>query len=111
MEENPYEEWTLLRREALKDTYLAVLGKLADYSLQAADYESCIVYCQKTLVRDACREDAYRRLMRSYSRLGQRYQALRWYRICKRVIQTELETSPDPETVALYHQILQASPV
>lgn len=107
LEDEPYEEWTLLRREALKDTYLIVLGKLADHSMSAGDYESCIVYCQKILAKDSCREDAYRRLMRCYSRLGQRNRALRWYEICNQTTQAELDAAPDHETTALHQQLLR----
>jgi len=111
LEDEPYEEWTLLRREALKDTYLTILGKLADHTLETIDYESCIIYCQKILVKDPCREDAYQRLMRCYSRLGQRNRALRWYEICCRTIQTELDTTPDHETTTLHDQLLRAEPI
>ena len=52
LEDEPYEEWTLLRREALKDTYLIILGKLADRSMETTDYVSCIIYCQKILAKD-----------------------------------------------------------
>jgi DNA-binding SARP family transcriptional activator len=111
LENEPYEEWTLLRREALSDIYVIILGKLADYSMETADFESCIVYCQKILAKDNCREDAYRRLMRCYNRLGQRNRALRWYEICRRTIQAELDTTPDRETTALYHQLLGNEPI
>jgi DNA-binding SARP family transcriptional activator len=111
LEDEPYEEWTLLRREALKDTYVIILSKLADYSMQTADYESRIIYCQKILAKDPCREDAYRWLMCCYSRLGQRNHALRWYEICRRTIQAELDTSPDRETTALYDSLLRDQPI
>jgi DNA-binding SARP family transcriptional activator len=107
LENEPYEDWTMLRREALKDTYIIILGKLADYSADTGDYESCIVYCQKILAKDSCREDAYRRLMYCYSRLGQRNRALSWYEIYCRTIQAELETTPDHEMTALYNRILK----
>lgn len=111
LEDEPYEEWTLHRREALKDTYLTILGKLADHTLETIDYESCISYCQKILAKDPCREDAYQRLMRCYSRLGQRNRALRWYEICCRTIQTELDTTPQHETTTLHDQLLRAKPI
>jgi DNA-binding SARP family transcriptional activator len=105
--EELYEEWTLLRREALKDTYLIVLSKLAEHGILVNDYESCIHYSQKMLAQDNCREDAYRWLMSCYSRLGQRNRALRWYEICCRVIRNELEVSPDKRTADLYNRILK----
>ena len=111
LEDEPYEEWTLLRREALKDIYLLILSKLADYYMQSADYESCILYCQKILTKDACREDAYRQMIRCYSRLGNRNRALRWYEMCCRTIQAELDTTPNDETSSLYHALLRGEPI
>lgn len=111
LEDEPYEEWTLLRREALKDTYVIILSKLADHSMKTADYEGCIVSCQKILAKDPCREDAYRRLMCCYSRLGQRNRALRWYEICRRTVQAELDTTPDRETETLHRQLLRNEPI
>jgi len=107
LEDDLYEDWTWLRREALKDTYLAILGRLADDSMQKADYEGCVVYCQKILGKDPCREDAYRRLMCCYSRLGQRNRAIAWYRLCHKIIRAELDVDPDHATVALYHKLLK----
>jgi DNA-binding SARP family transcriptional activator len=109
LNDEPYEDWTLLRREALNDTYLTILGKLADHAIETSDYESGIGYCQKILVKDRCREDAYRRLMRCYSRLGQRNRAIRWYEICRQTIKSELDTEPDCETGRLYRQLLEDS--
>jgi DNA-binding SARP family transcriptional activator len=107
LEDDIYEDWTLLRREALKDTYLAILSKLSERSIQDEDYESCIVYCQKILAKDPCREDAYRRLMRCHSRLGHRSRAMNWYKLCVKTLRTELETDPDGETTELYQRLLR----
>jgi len=106
LQDEIYEEWTLLRREALRDIYMAILNRLADHALEENDYQGCIGYCQKILGKDSCREDAYRKLMQSYSRLGQRNRAIRWYEICRRIVYTELDTTPDSETEDLYHKLL-----
>ncbi len=107
LQDDPYEEWTTLRRESLKDIYLAILGRLADHSMSGGDYESCIVYCQRILEKDSCREDAYRRLMRGYCRLGNRNRAIAWYRLCERTVRAELDVAPDHETKALYQSLLR----
>jgi DNA-binding SARP family transcriptional activator len=107
LEDEPYEEWTILRREALKDTYLFILSKLADYAIEQDDCESCILYCQKILEKDPCREDAYRRLICCYSRLGQKNRALRWYEICRQTIERELDSPPDAQTLDLYQRLLK----
>ena len=107
LEDEPYDEWTLLRRETLKDTYLIILGKLADHAMGTHDYESCVMLCQKILAKDPCWEDAYRRLIRCCSRLGNRNRSLRWYDICCKTILAELDIAPDQETVALYQKLLR----
>jgi DNA-binding SARP family transcriptional activator len=111
LEDDPYEEWTLLRREALHDIYLNILSKLAENCLQNADYENCIAYSIKTLDRDNCREDAYQRVMRCYNRLGLRNRALQWYEICRKTIAAQLDTEPDQATVNLYRQLVNNKPV
>ena len=102
--EDLYEDWTLVRREELKDQYLMVLTKLADHCIQHGDVEGCIVRCHRILQKDACREDAYQRLIRCYLQLGQRSQALHWYDLCVRTLRQELDTDPSEETRFLLQQ-------
>ena len=104
--DDPYEEWTLLRREALQDIYLNILGKIADSYLENTEYENCTTYCLKVLDKDPCREDAYQRIIRCYSRSGLRNRALKWYEICRKAIRAELDTEPDHETTRLYQRLL-----
>jgi two-component SAPR family response regulator len=106
LEDELYAEWTLLRREALKDTYLAILGKLASISFRASDYDNCVMYSQKILAKDSCHEEAYRWLIRCYVRLGQRHRAQQWYNLCAATLKRELDSMPDSETTSLYHQLL-----
>lgn len=107
LEDEPYDDQILIRRETLKDIYLIIMGKLADHSFNIRDYEESIVYCQKIIAKDNCREDAYRRLMRCYSQLGNRNRAMRWYEICCQAIQTELDTTPEHATIELYKRLFR----
>ncbi len=107
LEDDLYDQWTLLRREGLRDTYLMLLGKLASYALQRQDYESGVVYCQKMLAKDNCREDAYRKLMMCYAALGDRNRALKWFKVCRSILLNELSSEPEPETLELYNRILK----
>jgi len=106
-----YDDWTSLKREALKDKYLTILTKLADHSLQKLDLEGCIVYCERILNQDYCREDVYRHLMCCHSRLGQRNRAIDWYHLCQKTIKKELDVDPEHKTVALYHKLLSDQPI
>ena len=105
LEDEPYDDRILIRRETLKDIYLIIIGKIADYLLKIKDYEGSIIYNQKIIAKDNCREDAFKRLMRCYSRLGNRNRAMRWYEICCQAIRTELDTTPENETTLLYQQV------
>ena len=107
LEDDLYDDWTLLQREALKDTYLTILAKLADNAFKAEDCESCIIYCQKILAKDSCREDTYRQLMRCHSRLGQRHRAIRWYELCVKTMKRELDFAPDNQTTELHQRLLR----
>jgi DNA-binding SARP family transcriptional activator len=107
LDEEIYQEWTILRRETLKDIYLVILSKLAGHGILINDLESCIHYSQKMLSQDNCHEDAYRWLMYCYARSGQKNRALRWYEVCCRVIRIELGTEPDKRTTELYRSILR----
>ncbi len=111
LEEDPYEDWLLPRRESLKDTYLLILDRLSYYCLEGERYTTCIHLCQKILAKDDCREDAHRRLMRCYSRQGQRNLALHQYQLCVEALKRMLGISPTQETMALYHQIRKGEAV
>ncbi|MBI4786725.1 MAG: winged helix-turn-helix domain-containing protein [Chloroflexi bacterium] len=106
LEEDAFEEWTLIRREELKDTYLTILDKLSNYWLQIGNLDDAIEGWKKILAKDPWREDIYRRLMECNARRGQRGLALRWYEICAQALQTQLNLGPEPETVALHQRIL-----
>src|SRR5262249_46072150 len=91
----------LLRREGLKDQYLGVLARLADAAFATADYQGCILRCQKLLEQDNCREDSYRTLIVCHSRLGQLGRARRWFELCVQTMRAELDVDPEPEAVDL----------
>jgi DNA-binding SARP family transcriptional activator len=105
LEEDPFEEWTLLRREELKDVYLTMLGKLSDHWLQVGELEQATEGWTKILAKDPCREDAYRQLMLCCTKRGQRALALRWYDLCVQFLREQLHVEPEPATVALYRSI------
>jgi DNA-binding SARP family transcriptional activator len=105
LEQNPYEEWTVLERERLRVAYLDTLDRLSQIYFSQERYAACIGVCQLILTHDRCREDAHCVLMRCYSRQGQHHLALRQYQICVEALQAELEIKPAPETRQLYDGI------
>jgi LuxR family transcriptional regulator, maltose regulon positive regulatory protein len=106
-EDDPYSEWTLLQREALKDNYLAILSKLAAYSFETGDHENCAHYSQLLLYKDICHEEAYRWLIKCNIALEQYTRAHRWFKVCSDVLRRELDITPDQKTVELYYHLVQ----
>lgn len=107
LEQNPYEEWTVLDRERLRVAYLDTLDRLSQIYFSQERYAACVTVCQLILTRDRCREDAHCILMRCYIRQGQYHLALRQYQICVEALETELEVKPSPETKQIYEKIRQ----
>ena len=105
LEQNPYEEWTVLDRERLRMAYLDTLDRLSRIYFNQERYAACITVCQLILSRDRCREDAHCLLMRCYSRQGQHHLAVRQFQICVTALRTELDVEPTLETTQLHRQI------
>jgi len=105
LEEDPFEEWTLLRREELKDLYLTMLGKLSAHHFANGDLERAAEGWTRVVAKDPCREDAYRALMLCCARRGQRALALRWFALCAQFLRDQLRVDPEPETLALHRAI------
>ena len=105
LEDDPYADWTLLRREALRDAYSTMLTMLSSMSIENGDYTGAIIWAQKLLSQDNCREDAYRLLMSSHYKLGQPNRSSYWYSLCVKTLDRELGLGPSEETQDLYKQI------
>jgi DNA-binding SARP family transcriptional activator len=111
LEQNPYEEWTVLDRERLRIAYLDTLDHLSQIYFMEERYSACRSACQLILSRDPCREDAHSLLMRCYSRQRQQHLALYQYQVCVEALRMELGVEPAPETTQLYNRIRRREPV
>jgi DNA-binding SARP family transcriptional activator len=105
LEDDPYSDWTLLRREALRDAYASILTMLATMSLEARDYTGTIIWAQKLLAQDNCHEDAYYLLMSSHVALGQTARAASWYTLCARTLKRELGVEPSERLRILHDRV------
>lgn len=111
MADDPYEEWAVHARERLRLAYLDALDRLSHLYFSQGRYASCATLCQRIIERDACREDAQRRLMRCYSRQGQPHLALRQYQLCAEAVRGQLGVDPSPTTSGLDERIRCREPV
>lgn len=95
----------LLERERLRARYINARARLAEHYLDNGDYAAALTNALDVLAADPLREDAHRLAMRCYVRRGQRAQALRQYRLCSQVLESEFDAAPEPATQALYELV------
>jgi len=105
LEQNPYDEWTVLDRERLRIAYLDTLDRLSQIYFRQERYAACRTVCQLILIADRCREDAHCLLMRCYSRQGQSHLALRQFQNCVEALRDELDVEPEVATSQLAERI------
>jgi DNA-binding SARP family transcriptional activator len=103
--DDPYEEWPVLARERLRLTHLDLLDRLSGLLFDQGRYGACATVRRRIIERDDCREDAHRRLIRCYSRLGHPHLALRQYLACAAALRSELGVDPAPATLRLQEAV------
>jgi DNA-binding SARP family transcriptional activator len=107
LQEPPFEEWLLAERERLRELALEALARLLAHQRRAGSREAAVQTALKLLALDPLQEPVHRTLMRIYLELGRRGAALRQYQLCVGTLQRELRAQPEPETRALYQEILR----
>lgn len=100
-----YQTWCLIERENLQNIYLLMPEKLMDNCEKNSHYEEGIAYGMQALKQDYARERTYRRLMRLYTRLGDRNSAMRQYEQCVAALRAELDVAPTHSTQQLFEMI------
>ena len=100
-----YEEWTVQRRESLRQVYLNLLLDLARLHEAQYNYSAGITALLQLLAVDRSYEEAHIGLMRLYALSGQRQQALRQYRTLGEVLKAELDTGPSEDAIHLNETI------
>jgi two-component SAPR family response regulator len=94
------------KREELREEYIDLLHRLAMLHEKQGAFKKAIECHKKAIQADPLLEESYQKLMTLYSSKGMHNEALRTYEACKKVLNEELKTKPDPMTTALYNKIL-----
>jgi DNA-binding SARP family transcriptional activator len=102
-----FEEWARFEETRLNQAYLEALHRLADWAEARQEWAAAIGYVQRIVQRDPVEEVALRRLMKLRLRNGEAALALRHYHHLAARLQQELNLTPSPETLALFHEALR----
>ncbi len=105
--EDLYEEWTMVERERLAETYADLSRRLAVYHMKNGQLREGVRICYRLLEKNRCDEEAHCLLMQCYARLGQQSRALRQYKLCEQALKHEYDMAPSPKTRTFYASILR----
>jgi DNA-binding SARP family transcriptional activator len=100
-----HQDWCLYERDRLRQMYLTILDKLADWCEGRSEYDAAITYASLALRCDRARERTHRALIRLLHLSGDRIGALRQYERCVAALRDELDVAPDRRTVELHQRI------
>ncbi len=105
-----FEDWAVLKREALQRQALDALSQLAGYHSRRGEYAQAEDCLRRLLAIEPWQEEAHRWLMRLLVLRDQRSAALAQYEACRRHLEEALGVEPQPETTALYEAIRSGKP-
>jgi DNA-binding SARP family transcriptional activator len=104
--EDRYEDWAAERRTSLSVLHRQLLLGLADEHLQRGELSQAVNAFRAVLKHDPTNEEVHRRLIRLLAETGNRVEAIRQFRICRDVLQSELDVKPGRLTAELYQDVL-----
>ena len=109
LREDLYESWAQPLRDRLEKRYIRLLMTVAAIYEAREDLTNASKWYDRVLEVDSCLEEACRRLMTIYQKLGETGKAIETFMICKKAMRQHMDTDPDEATVTLYHDIQDES--
>ena len=100
--EDLYADWSLLQREQLARTHLAMCDALAAHQLAAGRHAEAAGWARRALDENPCGEAACRVLVRALASVGRRDEAVRAYRGYERALREELDLEPSTDMARLF---------
>ena len=104
--EDRYESWCAERRGALAELRVRLMLGLAEAHERGGAYNEAADGLRDVLQHDPTREAVHRQLMCLYAQMGTPDQAVRQFHVCQAVLRRELDLAPQPETIALFNEML-----
>ena len=102
----PPHEWILHRQTELQRNYIDALSWLGEVTERQGDTPQALDCYQRVTACDPYDEQAHAAILRCYVQLGQRSQALRYYRNLQHFLRDELGVTPDPHITAFIRTLM-----
>jgi predicted ATPase/DNA-binding SARP family transcriptional activator len=100
-----FEEWLFNHRGYFHRRVVYALEKIVVHYERHMNYDQARLNVEKLLELEPWREEAHRKLMLLFARMGQRSAALRQYEVCRHFLLEHLDLLPDEETDSLHRRI------
>ncbi len=105
VDSSPFEEWLVVKREALHQRAVAALANLAHYHERWGDVPRARQLLARLIELEPWDEPAYVHLMHLLAIEGKRSAALTYYETCRRMLAEQFGVEPAAATKRLYDQI------
>jgi DNA-binding SARP family transcriptional activator len=103
--DEPYADWAVPFREALRLDAVDALSALVERYAEQGAYGPASVLARRSLTIDPCNEAVHRRLMTCYAATGQRHLALSQYHRLADLLWTTYRVRPAAPTTELFEQL------
>lgn len=101
LDDEPYADWVIERRDAARLDLLAAYGRLIDMHAEAGRHLACVFTAREALRIDSCNEHVSGRLIAGLVALGHVSLAVAEYFRLERVLAAELGVAPRPDIADL----------
>ncbi|MEO8448717.1 MAG: BTAD domain-containing putative transcriptional regulator [Gemmatimonadota bacterium] len=101
----PAGDWHVTYRDNFQRLYLEGMQALGTWQLEDDRLPKAADTFRRLLARDQLHEEAWRLLMVSHARMGERSQALKLHQRLTELLRDELDADPDEETSELYERL------
>jgi predicted ATPase/DNA-binding SARP family transcriptional activator len=108
---DPYADWAIARREALRSAQIRVLRDLALSRERLGVREAALELLREALLIDPLDEETQRHVIRLEGHAGHRGAAARQFEALRASLRSELDVEPAEETIEAYRTALKGSPV
>jgi DNA-binding SARP family transcriptional activator len=104
-----YDDWCLVRREALRAQLLSALDFLMHQHIARHEWKRALDHGQRLIAQEPLLEEVHRAVMRCHYFAGNRPAALRHYAACASLLRRELGIEPMEETRRLYASMISGN--
>jgi DNA-binding SARP family transcriptional activator len=100
-----YDDWVLLERERFRQVRLHALDNLCERLTTAGRLEEALEAGLFAVAAEPLRESAHRALVRIHLAEGNTAEAIRQYRLCRRLLKEQLGVEPSPQMQQLFQEV------